>query len=201
MISMHGAVYLAHRTEGEIQQRSIFAATLFGVLLLVLFSLAGLWLRSSIAGYVITSTVDPYMMSNPLGKTVVRQAGAWMSNYSHAPLTILLPVLAYVFGLATITLVRRRRTLLAFVTSALTLAGVIGTVGSAMFPFVMPSSSDPRSSLTVWDCVSSHLTLSIMLCGALIFVPIIIIYTSWAYRVMRGKVTAAYIRENDHSAY
>jgi cytochrome d ubiquinol oxidase subunit II len=78
---------------------------------------------------------------------------------------------------------------------------VIGTAGASLFPFVMPSSLDPNSSLTVWDSVSSHLTLTIMLVATLIFMPLIILYTSWAYRVMGGKVTAAYVRENSHSAY
>ncbi|MBR6877683.1 MAG: cytochrome d ubiquinol oxidase subunit II, partial [Neisseriaceae bacterium] len=81
------------------------------------------------------------------------------------------------------------------------LCGIIGTAGVSLFPFIMPSSSDLRSSLTVWDAASSHLTLSVMLVATLIFMPIIILYTRWAYSVMRGKVTAAYIRENDHSAY
>jgi cytochrome d ubiquinol oxidase subunit II len=45
------------------------------------------------------------------------------------------------------------------------------------------------------------MTLFIMLIVALIFVPIILFYTSWAYAVMRGKVTAAYIKENSHSTY
>ena len=78
---------------------------------------------------------------------------------------------------------------------------MIGTAGASMFPFVMPSSSDPRSSLTVWDSVSSHLTLTIMFFATLIFMPLIVAYTSWAYKVMSGKVTAAYVRENSHSAY
>lgn len=70
-----------------------------------------------------------------------------------------------------------------------------------MFPFVMPSSSDLNSSLTVWDSVSSHLTLSIMFWATLIFMPLIVFYTSWAYNVMAGKVTAGYVKENEHSAY
>ena len=89
----------------------------------------------------------------------------------------------------------------AFVASSLAIVGVIGTAGASLFPFIMPSSSDMRSSLTVWDSVSSHLTLNIMLWATLIFMPIIIIYTSWAYQVMAGKVTTAYIRENEHAAY
>jgi len=65
----------------------------------------------------------------------------------------------------------------------------------------MPSSSMPGASLTVWDSVSSHLTLGIMLGVTLIFMPLIVLYTSWAYSVMRGKVTAAYVKENEHGAY
>lgn len=58
-----------------------------------------------------------------------------------------------------------------------------------MFPFILPSSVDPRSSLTVWDSSSSHLTLFIMLVGAVIFMPIILAYTSWVYRVLWGRST------------
>ncbi|WP_312854438.1 cytochrome d ubiquinol oxidase subunit II [Paludibacterium denitrificans] len=89
----------------------------------------------------------------------------------------------------------------AFWSSALSMAGIIATAGISMFPFIMPSSSDPRSSLTVWDAVSSHFTLVVMLVAAVIFTPIVIAYTSWAYKVMWGKVTEDDIRANDHSAY
>ena len=70
-----------------------------------------------------------------------------------------------------------------------------------MFPFIMPSSSMPNASLTVWDSVSSPMTLGLMLGATLVFMPLIVIYTSWAYRVMRGKVSLAHIRANEHNAY
>jgi cytochrome d ubiquinol oxidase subunit II len=44
----------------------------------------------------------------------------------------------------------------------------------------MPSSINPTSSLTMWDAVSSHKTLGVMTVAACIFVPIILIYTSWS---------------------
>lgn len=201
MITMHGAVYLAHRTEAQVQRRALLATRLFGLLLLAAFTAAGLWLADGIAGYAIASTVDPAALSDPTAKTVVRQAGAWLANYHRAPATLLLPALAYVGVAATLALQAWRRTGLAFIASSLVLAGVIGTAGASMFPFVMPSSSNPNHSLTVWDSVSSRLTLEIMFWVALVFVPIIVLYTSWAYKVMSGKVTAAFIRENDHSAY
>jgi len=114
---------------------------------------------------------------------------------------MLVPALAYLGTLAAVLLVARGRTLAAFAASSVGLAGVIATAGAAMFPFVMPSSTNPGSSLTAWDAVSSRFTLGLMLAATLIFLPIVLVYTGWAYRVMRGKVTAAYIRENEHSAY
>jgi cytochrome bd ubiquinol oxidase subunit II len=70
-----------------------------------------------------------------------------------------------------------------------------------MFPFIMPSSSDPRSSLTVWNSSSSHLTLFIMLVATVIFMPLILMYTAWVYKVLWGKVTEADVSENSHSVY
>jgi cytochrome d ubiquinol oxidase subunit II len=200
MITLHGATYLAHRTEGDVQARAIRFGSVAALVMIVGFLAAGVWLQS-IDGYTITSVVNPAAPPDPLAKTVVREAGAWMSNYHNMPIMWLLPVLGVVGAALSVLLMRRGKTLTAFVSSALALVGVIGTAGASMFPFVMPSSSMPNASLTVWDSASSHLTLTIMLYATLIFMPIIIVYTSWAYRVMRGKVTAAYIRENDHAAY
>jgi cytochrome d ubiquinol oxidase subunit II len=70
-----------------------------------------------------------------------------------------------------------------------------------MFPFILPSSLDPRSSLTVWDSSSSHMTLFIMLVVTLIFLPIIVAYTSWVYRVLWGKVEKEMIEDESNHAY
>ena len=201
MITFHGAIYLAHRTEGDIQRRATTAALIFGVLMLVGFTAAGLWIANGSFGYAITSVVDTAALPNPLAKTVELQPGAWLANYTTAPLTMLVPALAYAGGLAALLLVWKGRTLTAFVASSFAIVGVIGTAGVSMFPFVMPSSTVPGASLTVWDAVSSHRTLGIMFWATVIFMPIIVAYTSWAYSVMAGKVTTAYIRENEHSAY
>jgi len=201
MITFHGAIYLAHRTQGEIQWRALRAAGFFGGLMVLAFAAAGVWLWMAIPGYVIQSAVDAAALPDPLAKTVVREAGAWFANYRRYPATLALPVLGFAGVIAAQALARSGRTMAAFWASSLAIVGVIGTAGAALFPFIMPSSIDPDSSLTVWDSVSSRLTLNIMLWATLIFMPLIIIYTSWAYRVMGGKVTAAYVRENSHSAY
>ncbi|MCK6391089.1 MAG: cytochrome d ubiquinol oxidase subunit II [Azonexus sp.] len=201
MISFHGAVYLMHRTEGRVYERTRSAMLIFGSLQLISFTVAGLWLWQGIDGYAIVSAVDPAALPNPLGKTVVRQAGAWLANYHLYPGSIALPLLAYVGVISAMLLAARGATLAAFVASSLAILGIIGTAGASLFPFIMPSSSEPNASLTVWDSVSSQLTLNIMLWATLIFMPLIIAYTRWAYQVMAGKVTADYIRENEHAAY
>jgi cytochrome d ubiquinol oxidase subunit II len=201
MITMHGAVYLAHRTQGVIARRAKTAAFIFAMMLLLAFSGAGIVLATVIDGYVITSVVDPAGMSNPISKTVAREAGAWLANYHRAPATLLLPALVYLCVPIALMMMRARQTGFAFIASSLAVTGVIGTAGASMFPFVMPSSTHLEASLTVWDSVSSHFTLALMFWAVVIFMPLIIFYTSWAYKVMSGKVTEAYIRENEHAAY
>jgi cytochrome bd ubiquinol oxidase subunit II len=202
MITLHGGTYLAHRTEGAIQARATRAAVGAALVMVGAFVAAGIWLRvGGIEGYAISSVIDPAARPDPLAKTVIRSAGAWWANYGAQPLLWLLPALGVAGALAAAGLMLARRTLAAFVASALAIAGVIGTAGAAMFPFVMPSSTMPAASLTVWDSVSSHLTLGLMFWATVIFMPLIVFYTGWAYRVMRGKVTVAHIRANEHTAY
>jgi len=201
MITMHGGTYLAHRTEGVIQARAIKGAVGAAMVMVLAFLAAGVWVSMGIDGYRITSVIDPAALADPMSKTVVREAGAWMGNYGRQPLLLVLPALGMLGALLAALLLRARHTLTAFVSSSLALVGVIGTAGASMFPFVMPSSSMPGASLTIWDSVSSHLTLTLMFWATLIFMPLIVFYTGWAYRVMRGKVTAAYIQEHEHAAY
>ena len=200
MITLQGGTYLAHRTTGVIQARTIRGAQMAALVMVLAFIGAGVWLQA-IDGYRISSMVDPSAMPDPLGKTVVREAGAWMANYGRAPALWILPALGVLGALLAMALLAARRCLAAFVASSVAVLGVIGTAGASMFPFVMPSSSMPGASLTVWDSVSSHMTLGIMFWCTLVFMPIIIFYTSWAYSVMRGKVTAEYVQAHDHVAY
>jgi cytochrome d ubiquinol oxidase subunit II len=201
MIHFHGAIYLAHRTEGPVQRRSLTAALVAGTVLLLGFAGAGWWVAHGIEGYAIVSGADPAGTPAPGAIEVVRRVGGWLANYSVAPYTMALPALVFLAAPVALLLARAGRTGWGFVCSSLVLAGVIGTAGASMFPFVMPSSSHPADSLTAWNSVSSRLTLEIMFWVALVFVPIIMAYTSWAYRVMGGKLTEQFVHDNDHSAY
>jgi len=201
MLIMHGAVYLQLRTEGDINARARKAVRIFGLVFMVAFAGAGIWQAFGIDGYQIVSMPDAGTAFSPLAKKVEVAAGAWMQNYSTCGWTIIAPVMAFAGGILAILLSGIKRPGLAFVFSGTALAGVILTAGFAMYPFVIPSSTDPNSSLTIYDATSSHRTLNLMFMAVVIFLPIVIGYTSWVYRVLRGKITEEKIREETHSVY
>ncbi|MCX7108357.1 MAG: cytochrome d ubiquinol oxidase subunit II [Methylococcales bacterium] len=200
MIIMHGAVFLQIKTVGDINKRCKKTVTIFSALTLVVFALAGVWV-ANIDGYHISSEVLPNAQSNPLAKIVNKQTGLWLANYYNCPVLLAIPCLAFVSGIATILLSKIERPGLAFISSSLTLAAVILTAGVSMFPFLIPSSSVMNSSLTIWDASSSLATLKIMFWVTLIFLPIVITYTTWVFRILRGKITLEHIHQNDHTAY
>jgi cytochrome d ubiquinol oxidase subunit II len=201
LIVTQGAHFLILRTTGEVAERARKAAMAFNVILIATFALAGIWLAAGIPGYVVSGGLNPNGPSNPLAKDVVQQAGAWLANYARYPATILIPVIAFAAMFAGLWAAIKRKGGVAFVASSLACAGVIGTAGVSLFPFVLPSSSHPKSSLTLWDATSSQNTLGIMLVVVVIFLPIVVLYTSWAYRVMRGKVTSEFVESNSKSVY
>lgn len=197
MLAMHGAFFIQIKTEGLVQQRARIAARITGLLMVVLFVTCGVWLYYGIDGYVLTGIVPHDGPSNPLYKGATSQAGAWFENYRMYPLAMMVPIISVISALLAILLVRMAR--FAFVLSALSVGTLIATVGVSMFPFILPSSTNPKNSLIVWDSSSSHLTLFIMLIATLIFMPIILAYTAWVYRVLRGKVTESTIMAEDSS--
>lgn len=201
MLMMHGAIYLQLRTDSTVQKRAQTAALIMGVVCATSFALAGIWIAYGIDGYVITSTQNANIALNPLAKTVEKSAGAWLSNYHTYPWMLLAPITGFAGIALALLSARLKSERTAFIFSSLAIADIILTAGFSMFPFIMPSSTHPISSLTIWDAVSSKKTLGIMLIVTLIFLPLIMIYTSWVYRVLRGKVTVQSIKDNTHTAY
>jgi cytochrome d ubiquinol oxidase subunit II len=166
-----------------------------------LFALAGVWLWQSSYGVAITGGADPNGIPNPIAKTALVSAGAWLSNYRRWPPSMLLPAIGLAAPMLVAALAGHRQRLLVFGLSGLGIAGVIGTAGVSLFPFLLPSSSHPSSSLTVWDASSSHRTLGIMLIAAVVLMPIVLAYTSWVYYVLRGPVTAKQVQSDSAGHY
>lgn len=201
MLAMHGALWLQLRADTVIARRARSAAQWAAMILIAAFALAGLWVYLGIDGYHIVSMPPTDALPNPLTKEVVVGDGAWLANYAQYPWMMLAPILGLVGAALTILLARADRPGWGFVTSGLAISGVILTAGFSLFPFVMPSSTFPSGSLTVWDAPSSLRTLTVMFWAAVIFVPIILAYTVWTYRALWGRVTVQQIRDNTHSAY
>lgn len=201
MLSTHGAVYLAMKTDNDLARRARTVSRYAALAWVVLFALAGVWIWKSHYGLAITTGALPGGEPDPLAKTAVSQAGAWLANYAKWPLTMLVPAIGLAAPLLVAGLAGIRHRLFVFTLSGLGITGVIGSMGVSLFPFLLPSSSHPGSSLTVWDASSSHRTLGIMLISVVIFLPIVLAYTSWVYHVMRGPVTSKYIEAHRDTSY
>jgi cytochrome d ubiquinol oxidase subunit II len=201
MLTTHGAVYLTVKASGPVKERATAYACAGALATVVLFCLAGLWVAFGLDGYAISVAAAVDGPSNPLLKTVVRAPGQWIANYNAYPWMMLAPVLGIAGPLAAFALVKAGKAGLSFVMSAIGIFGIIATAGVSLFPFLMPSSLMPNASLTVWDASSSQLTLFVMLICTLIFLPIVLAYTSFVFRVLRGAVTARQIETKSGNFY
>ncbi|MFC5742754.1 cytochrome d ubiquinol oxidase subunit II [Dyella tabacisoli] len=198
MLLAHGACWAALKADHVIAERAARIARWIALVYAVLYVLAGIWLAYGIPGYAIVGPVVTDGPANPLFKEVAR-GGSWFASYLQHPWFWAAPVVA-LLGAIGVQLTVGKRGLGGFLCSSLMVAGTILSAGFALFPFLLPSSLDPRSSLTIWDASSSRGTLLLMLGVTAVFMPIIIAYTSWVYRVMRGRVTLEHVR-NSHNGY
>lgn len=197
MVCLHGASWIVFKAEGDqITQRAKKWGVVSGLLVVLLFALGGYLVADIIKGYVVTSDLDPNGPSNPLGKEVSLTDGAWLLNYTEYSWMLIAPVLGFVATALSVLLLKCGKGGMAFLASKLGIFGIISTVGLSMFPVILPSSTHPEQSLTVFDSSSSEGTMLIMLFVTLIFLPIVLFYTSWVYKVMWGKVTEEEIQQS-----
>ncbi|MGV3579032.1 cytochrome d ubiquinol oxidase subunit II [Brevundimonas sp.] len=197
MLVLHGAAWLAVKAEpGPVMNRARLYGSVAGVLAIVLFAVGGLYVAFGPLGFRITGDLDVQGVSNPLRTTVEAAPGAWLDNYGLYPWMVIAPVMGFVGAVVGLVGLWRRSAPLAFGGSSVSAVGIISTVGLSMFPFILPSSINPQSSLTVWNASSSHLTLFIMLIVTAIFLPLILVYTAWVYRVLWGRTSTAALKTN-----
>lgn len=200
MLLTHGAAWLAVKTEGPVQARARKIGTYSGMVAIIGYALAGLWLAFGIDGFAMVGEAIKDGPSNPLLSEVTR-TGRWTDAYAARPWIAIAPVMGFVGMAMAIVKLRGSGEVSALLWSKLGIFGVISSVGLTMFPFILPSTLDPSSSLTVWDASSSHLTLFIMLVCVVIFMPLILAYTAWVYKVLWGKVTEEDVTTHGQSLY
>lgn len=198
MLVMHGGAWLSLKAGGVVAERGRRYGSVAAILAMALFALCGVLVAFVLDGYRVTSAIDPSGPSAPLWKTVTREGVRWTENYAAHPWMLLAPALGFLGMAGAFLGLRAGREVSTLLFSKLANFGIISTVGLSIFPFLLPSSLDPRSSLTVWDSSSSHLTLFIMLVVTVFFLPIVLAYTAWVYRVLWGKVDeASVLRSRD----
>ncbi|MDA3889453.1 MAG: cytochrome d ubiquinol oxidase subunit II [Allgaiera sp.] len=198
MLLTHGAAWLSLKAEGEVASRARAIGAVTGVVAILGYALAGVWLALGIAGYHFTAPVPADMPSNPLLSQVAR-GGSWLASYSVRPWIIIAPILGFAGMALAVRGLRKGAEVSTLLWSKMGIFGVISSVGLTMFPFLLPSATNPDSSLTVWDSTSSQMTLFVMLVAAVIFLPLILAYTAWVYKVLWGKVTESDITGSGHT--
>jgi cytochrome d ubiquinol oxidase subunit II len=195
MFLMHGAAYAATKVGPPMAQRAVLLGRSASVVYVVAFIGAGFWV-AGMSGHHLTGVIDRLAESNPLHKGVALQKGAWLANYrAHAGLG-LIPAAALLAALAARWLLARNRPAVALLGSGIAVAGTVLTGGVGLFPFLLPSSTHPHHGLTVWDASSSRHTLGLMLAAVLILLPVVLLYTIWVFRVLRGRITLEQIRRH-----
>lgn len=202
MLVMHGAAWLTFKAEGTVAVRARDYGTVAALVTALLFAGGGVLVRLGLlGGYSVTSPVTWDGPSNPLIKSVTADPAAWLANFGARPLLWIVPALGVGAPLLAALCFRARREGLTFLLSKLGVAAIIATVGLSMFPILLPSSTNPAHSLAVFDASSSRATLRNMLVATVIFMPLILLYTAWVYRVLWGKVSEKSITGAGSAAY
>ena len=197
MLALQGATWISLKLEkSEARDRAITLGTWAGMAAIVIFLAGYAFIRFGGLGYHLNVAVPTDGPSNPTHAEVVRKAGAWLENYAAHPWMWAAPALGIAGPLLAMLSLRFKADPWAFIGASLGVFGTISTVGLSMFPIILPSSVDTHSSLLVWTASSSHLTLFIMLVCTLLFLPIVLIYTVWVYKVLFGRVEVAHLKTN-----
>lgn len=172
----------------------------FPFVTIILFMIGG-YMISKMDGFAIESLLSKETHSNPLLKNVIKYKGAWLKNYTIYKWTILFPITATISAVLVSLFIFLKKAAYAFFFNSISIACIIGTFGFSMFPFILPSSFHYNSSLTVWDASSSYTSLLIMLIVVIIFMPIVLFYVSWVYKMLIGKIKESYIKKEDKNLY
>ena len=197
MLALQGAAWLSMKlTRGNLRDRALGFGVIAALAVMICFALGYVFIRYGGLGYRVSGDTVTSGPSNPTYAVVIPAAGAWLANFAKYPWMWAGPALGFAGPLLALLGLKFKSEFLSFGGSSLGIVGIISTVGLSMFPIILPSSVDMHSSLLVWNASSSHLTLFIMLIVTLIFLPIVLYYTGWVYKVLFGRVSVDDLKTN-----
>ena len=167
MFATHGALFIVLKTEGKIAQEAKGWAQKAWKAYLALFGIATLF----------TFVFERHLLT----------------NFMSLPVLWVIPIVA-VFSIAMIGFYNKRDSAWsAFISSSVSIAGMMALVGASLFPNLVRSLTNPAWSLTVANSSSSQLTLTVMLVITLIGMPLVLGYTWFVYKTFSGKVKQEHI--------
>jgi len=162
LFMMHGSIYVALKTEGELHDQ------------------ARVWINNCIIFFIIcyaTTTMATLLYLPHMSQ-----------HYRNNPVLFVVP-LATMLAIANIPReIHRNRDFNAFLSSAAAMVGLMLLVAIGLFPYLVLARPDPELGLSIYNASSSPMTLKIMLIIAVIGVPLVLAYTSSIYYIFRGKV-------------
>lgn len=159
---LHGAIYMALKSEGEQHKRMVNLIGKAWIAFVVIY----------FAGTFTTFFVAPYLFENVLGNFLF-----WI-----------LLVILFVSIISIPVMTKSGKYGYAFLSSSIMILVMIGLTALSLFPKLVPSSINLENSLTIYNSSSSQTTLNTMFIIALIGVPIVLAYTIFIYRIFKGKV-------------
>jgi cytochrome bd ubiquinol oxidase subunit II len=162
-LTAHGANWVAMKTEGEVQRRSRAAA------------------RMAWAGTVITS------IAAGIATSLIRPA-IW-DNFTRHPMGFLLPFLGLLGIIGMIYYNVTARDFRAFLSSSAFIAGMLGATAFGLYPDLLPASTDPAYSLTVYNSAAKPYALGVGLTWWVIGILLALGYGTYLHVAFKGKVT------------
>lgn len=188
IMGLHGGVYLQKKMPDIFKERVIKVNIMAGLTFIILFILIGMWLKLKISGYHITFIEDVNSSLVPIHKEVTQTEQGWFKNYTYFPKLWGLPILTLLATLFAMIASKANKNKTAILMSTMAIIFALLTVNATLFPFILPSSINPNHSLTLWDSTSSYRTLHYMFWVTIVFLPIVLSYTFWAFRIFTGKL-------------
>lgn len=188
MLIVQGAIFLQYKLEAELAARAKIAVKTFGWSFIVIFVFTGFYMYFWLPGYELVSIPDINTSLAVANKIVLPVKSGWFNNYALRPTLWILPICVVLSVWFAMFCSKTDKPKISLAFNSVAIMNTVLTAAVALFPFILPSSSNPNHSLTVWDACSSYNTLGFTLLAVVLLLPIVLAYTAWVYKVMRGKV-------------
>ncbi|CAG2174232.1 unnamed protein product, partial [Oppiella nova] len=187
MLIVQGAIFLQYKLENELAARAKLAVQTFGYSFIAVFIFTGIYIYLWLPGYELISIGNINTSLAVTDKVVMPIKSGWLNNYAVKPTLWVLPICAIISTVLAMLSSKADKPKFGLAFNSVAIMNTVLTAAAALFPFILPSSSNPNHSLTIWDACSSYNTLGFTLLAVLLLLPIVLAYTVWVYRVMRGK--------------